>query len=118
MISALILLAGILANAAASLLVKKAVSGGPLPLAEPWLLLANAPLMGGLICYGLAFGFYAWALARLPLGVAHPVMTAGTIAVVALVSVLGLREGVSATWWLGIGLILAGVVLVSQGSAR
>lgn len=116
--SALILLAGILANAAASLLVKKAVSAGPLPLGEPWLLLTNAPLVGGLTCYALALAFYVWALARMPLGVAHPVMTAGAIAVVALVSALWLREGVSATWVLGIALIIVGVVLVTQGGAR
>lgn len=118
MTSALILLFGILANAAASLLVKKAVSAGPLPLSEPGLLLMNAPLIGGLACYGLAFGLYAWALARMPLGVVHPVMTAGAIAVVAIVSALWLREAVSPAWVLGVVLILVGVVLVTVGSPR
>lgn len=113
-----ILAAGIAANAAASLLVKKAVSAGPLPLSEPWLLLVNAPLVGGLICYGAAFALYAWALSRMPLGVVHPVMTAGAIAVVAVASVLWLREGFSLTWVLGVVLIIAGVVLVTAGQTR
>ena len=115
---ALILLAGILANAAASLLVKKAVSTGPLPISEPWQLLANGSLVGGLACYGLAFALYAWALSRMPLGVVHPVMTAGAIAVVALVSALWLRESVSVTWVMGILLIVAGVVLVTVAPSR
>jgi multidrug transporter EmrE-like cation transporter len=113
-----ILVAGIAANAAASLLVKKAVTAGPLPLDAPWQLLGNAPLVGGLACYGMAFGLYAWALSRMPLGVVHPVMTAGAIAVVALVSALWLRESVSLAWALGIALIVAGVVLVTAGQPR
>lgn len=118
MISALILVAGIVANAAASLLVKKAVSAGPLPVAQPWLLLVNAPLVAGVACYVLTFVLYAWALSRMPLGVAHPVMTAGAIALVAVVSALWLKEGVGLTWALGIALIVVGVVLVSHGSSR
>lgn len=118
MTSALILLAGIIANAAASLLVKKAVGGGPLPLDQPWLLLANVPLVAGAALYGLTLVLYASALARMPLGVAHPVMTAGAIALVAIVSAFWLREGVSVAWLAGIVLIIAGVVLVTMGQSR
>lgn len=118
MTSALILLAGIVANAAASLLIKKAVSSGPPPLDQPWLLLMNVPLMAGVALYGLTFVLYAWALVRMPLGVAHPVMTAGAIALVAVISALWLRESVSATWVLGIALIVIGVVLVTQSAPQ
>jgi uncharacterized membrane protein len=45
-------------------------------------------------------------------------MTAGAIALVAIVSALWLREGVSATWVVGILLIIAGVVLVTMGQTR
>lgn len=118
MISALILIAGIASSAGASLLVKKAVSGGPLPIDQPWLLLMNAPLVAGVGLYGLTFVLYAWALARMPLGVAHPVMTAGAIALVAVISAFWLREGVTATWVLGIALIVTGVILVSQSAPQ
>lgn len=110
----LILLAGILVNATGSLLVKHAVDAGPLPLDRPLALLGNLPLLAGLACFGLTFVLYVCALSRLPLGIVHPVMTAGAIAVVALASALWLREVVSLTWVAGIVLIVAGVVLVTM----
>ena len=111
----LILLLGIAANASASVLVKFAM----LPprrfpsLADPRAALANWPFWLGLALYGAAFLLYAAALARLPLNVAHPVLTAGAVATVAALSVLIFREPFHWTTGAGIVLVMAGVVLLT-----
>ena len=115
----LILVLGIAANASASVLVKMAI----MPprrfpsLAEPLHALANWPFWAGLGLYGAAFLLYAAALARLPLNVAHPVLTSGAVAAVALLSVLLFREPFYWTTGLGIVLIIAGVALITTGVA-
>lgn len=111
----LILLLGILSNASASVLVKMAM----LPprkfpsLAEPMAALSNWPFWLGLGLYGAAFLLYAAALARLPLNVAHPVLTAGAVATVALFSVVIFREPFHWTTGLGILFVVAGVGLIT-----
>ncbi|MFT0531672.1 EamA family transporter [Castellaniella hirudinis] len=63
--------------------------------------------------YGGAFLLYAAALARLPLNVAHPILTSGAIAMVALFSVLIFREHFYWTTAAGILLVIAGVALIT-----
>lgn len=111
----LILVLGIMSNASASLLVKLAM----LPprkfpsFSDPWAALANWPFWAGLALYGLAFLLYAAALARLPLNVAHPVLTAGAVATVSVLSVLVFREPFHWTTFTGVLLVIAGVVLLT-----
>jgi multidrug transporter EmrE-like cation transporter len=111
----LILLSGIFCNASASVLVKMAM----LPprqfpsLNAPLAALSNWPFWLGLGLYGGAFLLYAAALVRLPLNVAHPVLTAGAIATVALSSALIFREPFYWTTILGIVLVMAGVALIT-----
>jgi multidrug transporter EmrE-like cation transporter len=111
----LILLVGIAANTSASVLVKMAM----LPprkfpsLSDPMSALGNWPFWLGLGLYGAAFLLYAAALARLPLNVAHPVLTSGAVAAVALMSVLIFKEPFYWTTGLGILLVIAGVVMIT-----
>jgi multidrug transporter EmrE-like cation transporter len=56
---------------------------------------------------------YAAALARLPLNVAHPILTAGAVATVTLLSVLIFNEPLHATRLVGIALVIVGVVLIT-----
>ena len=111
----LILFLGILSNASASVLVKMAmIPPRRVPsLAEPMAALSNWPFWAGLALYGGAFLLYAAALARLPLNVAHPVLTAGAVATVALSSVLIFREPFHWTTGAGIALVIAGVGLIT-----
>lgn len=111
----LILFLGILSNASASVLVKMAmVAPRRFPsLADPIAALSNWPFWLGLGLYGAAFLLYAAALARLPLNVAHPVLTAGAVASVALASVLVFREPFHWTTGAGIALVIAGVTLIT-----
>jgi multidrug transporter EmrE-like cation transporter len=111
----LILILGIASNASASVLVKMAMMPPrKFPtLSEPMAALSNWPFWVGLGLYGAAFLLYAAALARLPLNVAHPVLTAGAVATVALCSVVILREPFHWTTAAGIVLVIAGVALIT-----
>ena len=111
----LILVIGITANASASVLVKMAmISPRKFPtFREPMAALSNWPFWVGLGLYGAAFLLYAAALARLPLNVAHPVLTAGAVASVALCSVVIFREPFHWTTAAGIVLVIAGVALIT-----
>lgn len=111
----LILLLGIMANASASVLIKMAIMPPrKLPsLTEPTTALSNWPFWLGLGLYGGAFFLYAAALVRLPLNVAHPILTSGAIATVALSSVLIFKEPFHWTTAIGILLVIAGVALIT-----
>jgi multidrug transporter EmrE-like cation transporter len=111
----LILMLGIAANASASVLVKMAM----MPprrfpsITDPLAALNNWPFWFGLGLYGGAFLLYAAALARLPLNVAHPLLTSGAVATVALFSVLIFREPFHWATGAGILLVIAGVALIT-----
>ena len=111
----LILVAGILSNATASALLKLASTPPHAfpTLSQPMTALQNLPLLAGAALYVVAFGCYAWALSAFPLNLAHPVMTAGSIALVAGASYAVFGEEFAWTTVAGFVLILAGIVLVS-----
>ena len=111
----LILIIGIAVNASASVLVKMAMMPPrKFPsLSAPWAALSNWPFWLGLGLYGAAFLLYAAALARLPLNVAHPVLTSGAVAAVALLSVLVFKEPFHWTTGAGILMVIAGVALIT-----
>jgi multidrug transporter EmrE-like cation transporter len=110
---------GILSNAAASLLVKKAVSAPRrMPsLSDPLAALTNWPFWVGLGLYGATFVLYTLALTKLPLNVAHPILTSGAIASVSIGSVLYFGESLPRTTIAGIALVILGVTLISFKSA-
>jgi len=111
----LILILGIICNASASILVK--ISMTP-PRVFPSISnmpasLLNIPFWIGLLLYGGAFLLYAAALSKLPLNVAHPVLTSGAIAAVSLVSIVYFRENYDWTLVLGIAFVIIGVILIT-----
>lgn len=111
----MILILGILSNASASVLIKIAMTAPrqfPSP-SDPMAALSNWPFWLGLSLYGTAFLLYAAALAKLPLNVAHPVLTAGAVAAVAVSSVVIFREPFHWTTGAGILLVIAGVALIT-----
>ncbi|MEX8517779.1 MAG: EamA family transporter [Leptothrix sp. (in: b-proteobacteria)] len=111
----LILLLGVLSNASASVLVKVAMQPPRRfpSLADPMAALSNWPFWLGLGLYGAAFLLYAAALARLPLNVAHPILTCGAVGMVALFSFAIFREPFHLTTGIGLVLIVAGVALLT-----
>lgn len=113
----LILGLGIFSNASASVLIKMAMTPPrKFPsLTDPLESFSNWPFWLGLTLYGSAFLLYAAALARLPLNVAHPVLTSGAVATVALFSVVIFKESFHWTTGAGILLVIAGVALITFG---
>ena len=111
----LILIIGIACNASASVLVKIAMMPPrKFPsLSDPLSALSNWPFWVGLGLYGAAFLLYAAALARLPLNIAHPVLTSGAVATVALCSLIIFREPFHWTTVAGILLVIVGVALIT-----
>lgn len=112
----LILIFGILTNVTASVLIKFAVieprkfpSLNDIPAA-----LTNVPFWLGIFFYGCAFLLYAMALSRFPLNIAHPILTAGAIALVALSSVIIFKEPLSFSLLTGLLFIIVGVILIAN----
>ena len=110
-----ILVLGILSNASASVLIKVAMTNTsvPIQLSKPLSIIGNIPLVSGLSLYGLAFILYAVALIHLPLNVAHPTLTSGSIALVAVASATFFGETLTAINIAGIILIALGVVALT-----
>jgi len=113
----LILLLGIASNASASLLIKLAqLPSRQAPLINhPWLLFLNWQLLLGIFLYCIAFVLYAMALKFFSLNIAHPMLTAGAIASVAILSVVVLDESFTATMLLGLGFVAVGIILLTSG---
>ena len=116
----IILILGIISNASASILVKIAImSPRSFPsINEPINALCNWPFWLGILFYGLAFLLYAAVLGRLPLNIAHPLLTAGAITAVAVCSAVFFKEPFYWTTWLGILLVIFGVILITFRVAR
>ena len=111
----LILILGILSNASASVLIKVAMTNTsvPIQLSKPLSILGNIPLISGIGFYGIAFILYAVALTYLPLHIAHPTLTSGSIALVAISSVIFFGETLTLINISGIILITLGVVVLT-----
>ena len=111
----LVLIIGILSNTCASVLIKYAMqpSRKVFSQSEPVDIIKNWPLWLGLVRYGIAFLLYAYALKLFPLNVAHPILTSGAIACVALSSLLLFKEQFSFNIAFGIVLIICGVLFIT-----
>ncbi len=111
----LILILGIISNASASVLIKIAMMPPRKTpsLSDPLAAFSNWPFWLGLTLYGAAFLLYAATLTRLPLNIAHPTLTSGAIAVVALSSVIIFKEPFYWTTGVGILFVILGVGLIT-----
>ncbi len=116
-------------NAAANLLIKfgmraidmelsgaSAMSGGVLGLIR--LLLRHWILLAGLGCFALNVVFYAFALQKLAISVAYPIMVASGFGIIVTVAGLILGERLTSAQWAGVVAILLGVVLVAKDAGR
>jgi drug/metabolite transporter (DMT)-like permease len=119
----LTILAGVLLNAVAQLLLK-AGAGAVGPIADLADLRRAAPtlalhpaVLGGLACYVVSVGVWIVALSRVDVSVAYPMLSIGYV-VNALLAIWLFGEVVSPQRWLGIGVILIGVTLVARSGAQ
>src|SRR5499426_1849294 len=103
------ILAGVLLNAAAQLLLKAGTNAMPLGLR-----LAIEPhILGGLACYAISVVVWVVALSRVPVSIAYPMLSIGYVVnAVAAWQLLG--ESLSPLRLSGIGVIIVGVFMVAR----
>lgn len=117
----LLVLTGVLLNAAAQVLLKAGVQrlGGAISLhlgtmVKAGLALALNPfILAGLSCYVVSVCVWLLALSRAPVSIAYPMLSIGYV-VTALFAWLYLGEHLGPGRWLGIGVIILGVFLVAR----
>ena len=122
-VSFALILAGVLLNAAAQLLLKAGANRvGPVDLEPQAMVLAlrelglSAPIIGGLFCYVVSVVIWIVALTRVDVSVAYPMLSIGYV-VNALAAWWLFGEALTPMRLLGIGVIIVGVFLLA-GSAR
>ena len=120
------ILGGVLLNAAAQLLLKAGasssgeivLSAGTRALWRTALGLAQHPgILGGLACYAVSVVVWIVALSRVDVSIAYPMLSIGYVVNAALAWWL-FGEVVNAQRWLGIGVIVIGVLLVANSGSR
>jgi len=82
------------------------------------LLLRHWIVLAGVACFGLNVFFYAFALQKLQISMAYPVMVTGGFVIIVVVAGLMLHERLSTLQWVGVAAILFGVILVAKDAGR
>ena len=116
-----LILAGVVLNAAAQLLLKVATRPlahfadfGVQTLRYSIVVLGTSlPFWAGMVCYGISLCVWLAALSKAPVSVAYPMLSIGYV-VVTGISVLWMGEVLSPAKLLGVALICVGVVLISR----
>lgn len=75
----------------------------------------NIFLFGGLVAYGLSTVFYILVLGKFNLSVAYPVVIGLTVLVTTISGVIILSEKVSPVGWIGVGLMISGILAIAFG---
>lgn len=114
------LLGGVALNSFAQLGLKMATAAtGPIASTGRAMRIAGQQLAStavfwlALTCYALSVALWVVGLSRLPVSQAYPVLSLGYL-ITALLAWAILHETISVTRWTGIGLIIAGVLLVAR----
>lgn len=120
LVSFTLILAGVLLNAVAQLLMKAGTqvvgafafsAANIVPIG--WKLLTQPTILTALGCYGLSVVLWILALSRVPVSIAYPMLSLGYV-VNALAAWWWLGEPLNPTKIAGISLILIGVGVVSR----
>ena len=125
----LALMVALVLNATANLMIRfgmRAIDlelGGASLFADgPWglvrLLLRHWVVLAGITCFALNVVFYAFALQKLQISAAYPIMVTGGFVIIVVVAGLMLQERLSVAQWVGVAAILLGVVLVARDAGR
>jgi len=114
------LLTGVLLNAAAQLLLKAGTNAtGVITITrDNWLptllgMATEGHFVAGIALYAISVVVWILGLSRVPVSIAYPMLSLGYV-VNAIAAHYLFGEAVTATRWLGIGFIIAGVWLVAR----
>ncbi len=72
-----------------------------------------APTVTMVVCYAIAFFFLSWSLRYLPVGIAYAIWSGLGIVLISLVGYVGFGQKLDLAAVLGLGLIIAGVVVLN-----
>jgi small multidrug resistance pump len=75
----------------------------------------NFNLLGGVVVYGLSTVVYILALGKLNLSAIYPVVIGLTVFSVTMMGAFLLKEKVTNTQWVGLGLMLSGISTIALG---
>ncbi|HET7922724.1 MAG TPA: SMR family transporter [Gammaproteobacteria bacterium] len=121
LVSFLLVITGVLLNAAAQLLLKAGVSRvGEIKLtfatilSAGWKLAFEPHILGGLTCYVVSVVVWILALSRVQVSIAYPMLSLGYV-VTAVAAWWLMGESLSAMRMTGIAVIIVGVYLVARG---
>src|SRR3954462_9162432 len=109
LISFWFILAGVLLNATAQLLLKAGTNAMPLGTRRA----IEPHILAGLACYVISVVVWVVALSRVPVSIAYPMLSIGYV-VNALAAHYLFGEALSAMRMTGIGVIIVGVFLVAR----
>ncbi len=102
-------------NALANILIRAGAKGKDVGLDGRVVRLMLDPyVLGGIVSFGLALVFYAWALTRIDVSTAYPIMTAGGLILVAGAGIWLFDEALTASKAAGLLLILVGVLVLAR----
>jgi len=108
----------LLANATANVLIRWGMKDLQLSLGQPAqvarAILFNGRVMAGIVLFACNVLAYAYALSRIRLSVAYPVMTSLGLVIVMVLSFVLMGERITPLQVVGTALILGGVVLVAS----
>ncbi len=82
------------------------------------LVLRNWILLVGLGCFAANVLFYMYALQKMPISVAYPIMVICGFAIIVTVAGVILHERLSVVQWVGMAAILLGVTLVAKDAGN
>jgi multidrug transporter EmrE-like cation transporter len=118
-------LSGVLLNAVAQLLLKAGANsageismsaGAPALLRTAFGLAHHPGILGGLACYAVSVVVWIIALSRVEVSIAYPMLSIGYV-VNAMLAWWLFGEDVNLQRWLGIGVIIVGVILVARSGS-
>ncbi|MCP3776527.1 EamA family transporter [Paenibacillus sp. MZ04-78.2] len=105
-------------GAVGQVLMKLGTNKVPLTSAEPLLrklimMFTQPYILGGLTCYALSAVLWIFALSRMQLSLAYPMVAAGYV-IVFIISVLLFKEAITIQKVGGMMLIMAGVIVLAK----
>lgn len=113
-----LLIVALILNASGNILLKMGASGMDKVLKDTGmlekiiLLIKNPYLLSGFLFFCLNLIFYFLALTKIKLSIAYPVMTAGGLLIISMMSIMVFKESLSFIQIFGLVLLAFGIVLV------
>lgn len=118
MIYNIFLLAGIVFNVAAQILLKTAGKGldvmqsSQSAVQKMFEMISNSYFWGAIICYGMGFLFYSIVLSKMEVSRAYPISSVGAIILIYLSAIVLFNESADSLKTMGIVFCMLGILMI------